>query len=67
LHDAQCVVLSLIEQRALIAGGGALETEAALRLKEYAVGLTGKDAYCFAAFDDALEVIPLKTSILELC
>jgi T-complex protein 1 subunit delta len=58
LHDAQCVVRSLIKQRALIAGGGAPETEAALRLKEYAVGLTGKDAYCFAAFADALEVIP---------
>lgn len=58
LHDAQCVVRSLVKERFLIAGGGAAETEAALRLKEYAVGLTGKDAYCFAAFADALEVIP---------
>jgi T-complex protein 1 subunit delta len=58
LHDAQCVVRSLVKLRYLIAGGGAPETEAALRLKEYAVGLTGKDAYCFAAFADALEVIP---------
>jgi T-complex protein 1 subunit delta len=58
LHDAQCVVRSLIKERFLIAGGGAPETEAALRLKEYAVSLTGKDAYCFAAFADALEVIP---------
>lgn len=58
LHDAQCVVRSLVKERALIAGGGAPETEAALRLKEYAFSLTGKDAYCFAAFADALEVIP---------
>ena len=58
LHDAQCVVRSLIQQRYLIAGGGAPESEASLRLKELAVGLTGKDAYCFAAFADALEVIP---------
>jgi T-complex protein 1 subunit delta len=58
LHDAQCVVRSLVKERALIAGGGAPETEAALRLKEYAVSLTGKDAYCFSAFADALEVIP---------
>jgi len=58
LHDAQCVVRSLIQQRFLIAGGGAPETEASLRLKEHALGLTGKDAYCFAAFADALEVIP---------
>ena len=59
LHDAQCVVRSLIKERALIAGGGAAEIEAALRLSsEYAVTLTGKDAYCVAAFAEALEVIP---------
>jgi T-complex protein 1 subunit delta len=58
LHDAQCVVRSLIQQRALTAGGGAAEIEVALKLKEYAVTLTGKDAYCFAAFADAMEVIP---------
>jgi len=58
LHDAQCVVRSLVQQRALTAGGGAPETEVALRLHEHAVTLTGKDAYCFAAFADAMEVIP---------
>jgi T-complex protein 1 subunit delta len=58
LHDAQCVVRSLIQERALIAGGGAPETEASLKLKDRAMTLTGKDAYCFAAFADALEVIP---------
>jgi len=58
LHDAQCVVRSLIQERFLIAGGGAAEIEASLRLREYSVGLTGIDAYCFAAFADALEVIP---------
>lgn len=58
LHDAQCVVRSLVKKRALIAGGGAPETEACLRLQEYAQELTGMDAYCFKAFADALEVIP---------
>lgn len=58
LHDAQCVVRSLVKERFLIAGGGAAESEAAYRLKEYSLGLSGKDAYCFAAFADALEVIP---------
>jgi T-complex protein 1 subunit delta len=58
LHDAQCVVRSLIQERALIAGGGAPEAEASLKLKEYSMSLTGKDAYCFAAFAEALEVIP---------
>jgi T-complex protein 1 subunit delta len=58
LHDAQCVVRSLIKKRALIAGGGAAETEACIKLQEYARELTGMDAYCFQAFASALEVIP---------
>mmetsp|Transcript_7912 Transcript_7912/g.19094 ORF Transcript_7912/g.19094 Transcript_7912/m.19094 type:complete len:530 (-) Transcript_7912:31-1620(-) len=58
LHDAQCVVRSLVKKRYLIAGGGAAETEASLKLMEYSNELTGMDAYCFQAFADALEVIP---------
>jgi len=34
IHDAQCVVRSLVKVRRLIAGGGAAETEASLRLRE---------------------------------
>jgi T-complex protein 1 subunit delta len=56
LHDAQCVVRSLVKQRALIAGGGAPETEAARQLRNAAK--TGKDSFCWLAFSDALEVIP---------
>jgi T-complex protein 1 subunit delta len=58
LHDAQCVVRSIIQQRALTAGGGAAEAEIALRLQEHALSLTGKDAYCFAAYAEAISVIP---------
>ena len=59
LHDAQCVVRSLIKQKALMAGGGAAETEASMRLRRYADTLPGgKDAHCVRAFADALEVIP---------
>lgn len=58
LHDAQCVVRSFVKKRYMIAGGGAAETEASLRLQEYSRQLTGMDAYCFQAFADALEVIP---------
>ena len=58
LHDAQCVVRSLVKKRALIAGGGAPETEACMKLQAYAQELTGMDAYCFQAFADALEVVP---------
>ena len=58
IHDAQCVVRSLVKKRFVIAGGGAPETEVALRLKEYSLSLTGMDAYCVKAWADALEVIP---------
>jgi T-complex protein 1 subunit delta len=59
LHDAQCVVRSLIQERALIAGGGAAEIEASLALRQWALqSLTGMDAYCVQAFADALETIP---------
>jgi len=58
LHDAQCVVRSLIKKRFLIAGGGAPEVEVAIRLKEISLGMTGMDSYCMKAFADALEIIP---------
>jgi T-complex protein 1 subunit delta len=61
LHDAQCVVRSLVKQRALIAGGGAAECEASYQLHQHAqslVGGSGLDAHCMQAFADALEVIP---------
>lgn len=57
-HDALCVVRSIVQERFLIAGGGATETFASYKLREYATTLTGKDAYCVTAFADALEVIP---------
>ena len=44
--------------RALIAGGGAPETEVALRLMEYSHTLSGMEAYCVRGFAEALEVIP---------
>jgi T-complex protein 1 subunit delta len=58
IHDALCVVRCLVKKRALIAGGGAPETEIALALMEHAHSLTGPEAYCFRAFAEAFEVIP---------
>lgn len=58
LHDAQCVVRSLVKRKALIAGGGAAEIEVALQLQGYAQTLQGKDAHCIQAFAEALEVLP---------
>lgn len=58
IHDAQCVVRSLVKKRFMVAGGGAPEIEVSLRLKEYAHGLPGLDSYCIKAFAEALEAIP---------
>merc|ERR1711931_486850 len=58
LHDALCVIRCLVKKRALIAGGGAPETEVARELMLHANSLTGADAYCFKAFAEALEIIP---------
>jgi len=58
LHDALCVIRCLVKKRALIAGGGAPETEMSLKLMEYARGLSGMVQYCFRAFAEALEIIP---------
>jgi len=58
LHDALCVIRCLVKRRALIAGGGAPETEMSLKLMEHARSLSGMEQYCFRAFAEALEIIP---------
>jgi len=58
LHDALCVVRSLVKKRYLVAGGGAPEAECALRLTQWAKTLSGVRSYCVRAFAEALEIIP---------
>ena len=58
MHDALCVVRSIVKKRALIVGGGAPEIECARQLSEWATTLTGMDAVCTKGFAEALEVIP---------
>lgn len=58
VHDALCVVRSLVKKRFLIAGGGAPEAECALRITQWAKTLTGVRSYCARAFAEALEIIP---------
>jgi len=58
LHDALCVMRSIIRRRFLITGGGAMEIEVALSLKQYGKTLTGINSYCFNAFAHSLEIIP---------
>mmetsp|Transcript_23569 Transcript_23569/g.21443 ORF Transcript_23569/g.21443 Transcript_23569/m.21443 type:complete len:527 (+) Transcript_23569:25-1605(+) len=58
LHDALCVVRSLVKKRYLIAGGGSPEAECALKLTQWSKTLTGVKSYCARAFAEALEIIP---------
>ena len=58
LHDALCVVRCLVQNRSLVAGGGAPEIEMSRQLQEAAKTVGGMDAYIFRSFAEALEVIP---------
>ncbi len=58
LHDALRVVGVAIEDEKLVAGGGSPEIELALRLREYASTLTGREQLAVSKFAEALEIIP---------
>jgi len=58
LHDALCVVRSLVKNRGIIPGGGAPEIEISQKLGEYSRTMTGIVSLVVRAFADALEVIP---------
>ncbi|MEM1945396.1 MAG: thermosome subunit beta [Candidatus Caldarchaeum sp.] len=58
LKDAINVVKDVIVDGKIIAGGGAGEIETALRLRDYAKTLPGKEQLAVNKFAEALEVIP---------
>mmetsp|Transcript_16636 Transcript_16636/g.49678 ORF Transcript_16636/g.49678 Transcript_16636/m.49678 type:complete len:534 (+) Transcript_16636:61-1662(+) len=58
LHDALCVVRSLVKEKFLISGGGSAEVETCLRLGVLAETKPGATGFCLRAFADALEVVP---------
>lgn len=62
LHDALCVVRSLVHRRFLIPGGGAPETQVSVALAKASKGMSGMQAYCVKAYAEALEVIPFTLS-----
>ncbi len=51
-------VSSAIELGEIVPGGGAVETELALRLRDYAKEIGGREQLAIEAFAEALEVIP---------
>lgn len=58
IHDALCVVRSIVKRRFMIVGGGAPEAELAWRLSQFAATLSGQQQFCVRAFADSLEVVP---------
>jgi thermosome len=59
LHDALMVVKDIVEKPAIVAGGGAPEAYTAQKLREWSVGISGREHFAVMAFADALESIPV--------
>ncbi|MEM2839075.1 MAG: thermosome subunit beta [Thermoplasmata archaeon] len=58
LDDAISVVGLALEDGMLVTGGGSTATEIALRLREYAASVGGREQIAIDAFADAMEIIP---------
>jgi thermosome len=60
LKDAINVVKDILMEPKIVAGGGAIETELALRLRDYARTLPGKEQLAVEKFAEALEIAPIQ-------
>jgi len=58
VHDALCVIRSLVKSKFLIPGGGAPEIEVSIRLSKYADSIGGMTGYCIRQYARSLEIIP---------
>jgi thermosome len=58
VNDALRVVVCAMEDGKYVAGGGAAEIELALKLRDYAASVGGREQLAIQAFADAIEVIP---------
>jgi thermosome len=58
MEDALRVVGVVVEDGMLVPGGGAPEVELALRLRDYAATVGGREQLAIEAFADSMEVIP---------
>ncbi|XP_030022307.1 T-complex protein 1 subunit epsilon [Manduca sexta] len=59
VHDALCIVRSLVQDSRVVYGGGAAEVSCSLAVARAADKLSSLDQYAYRAFADALEAIPL--------
>ncbi|MHA2052678.1 MAG: thermosome subunit alpha [Candidatus Hodarchaeales archaeon] len=58
IHDAICVVRNVLEDKKIVAGGGAPEAYVSRKLHKFAETLIGREQLAVQAFANALEVIP---------
>ena len=58
LHDVLRVVGSIIEDGKAVAGGGAVETELALKIRDFSASLKGREQLAVEKFAEAMEIIP---------
>ncbi|WP_424355757.1 thermosome subunit alpha [Methanobacterium sp. MBAC-LM] len=58
VEDAIGVVASTVEDKKVVAGGGAPEIAISKGLKEYADTISGREQLAVAAFAEALEIVP---------
>ncbi|RLG33067.1 thermosome subunit [Methanosarcinales archaeon] len=58
MNDALRVTACAVEDGKYVAGGGATEIELALKLRDYAATVGGREQLAIQAFADAVEVIP---------
>uniref|UniRef100_A0A336MAX3 T-complex protein 1 subunit epsilon n=1 Tax=Culicoides sonorensis TaxID=179676 RepID=A0A336MAX3_CULSO len=59
IHDALCIVRSLIKDSRIVYGGGAAEISCSLAVAKEADQLSSLEQYAFRGFAEALECIPL--------
>ncbi|MHA1770043.1 MAG: thermosome subunit beta [Candidatus Thorarchaeota archaeon] len=58
INDALYVVKDVVEHPQILYGGGAAEAHIAVKLRDYASTLEGREQYAVNAFADALEALP---------
>ena len=58
LKDALSVVIDVVKKSKIVAGGGAVETELAKRIRDYATKIGGREQLAVEAFADSMEAIP---------
>ena len=58
VNDGKRVVMDAIEDGTFVVGGGAVETEILMKIKDYAASVGGRIQLALEAYADAFEIIP---------